>query len=47
MASYAVTVLVTKRSILTEKLARRGHHITREYSIDLASLARVREIMAR
>jgi len=46
MASYAVTVLVMKRSILTEKLARRGHHITREYSIDLASLARVREIMA-
>ena len=46
MASYAVTVLVMKRSILTEKLARRGHHITREYSVDLASLARVREIMA-
>ena len=46
MASYAVTVLVMKRSILTEKLARRGHHVTREYSVDLASLARVREIMA-
>ena len=46
LASYAVTVLVMKRSILTEKLARRGHHITREYSIDLASLTRVREIMA-
>jgi H+/Cl- antiporter ClcA len=46
MASYTVTVLVMKRSILTEKLARRGHHITREYSIDLAALARVREIMA-
>lgn len=46
MASYAVTVLVMKRSILTEKLARRGHHITREYSINLASLTRVREIMA-
>lgn len=46
MASYAVTVLIMKRSILTEKLARRGHHITREYSIDLASLVRVHEIMA-
>jgi chloride channel protein, CIC family len=46
MASYTVTVLVMKRSILTEKLDRRGHHITREYSIDQASLARVREIMA-
>ncbi len=46
VVSYAVTVLVMKRSILTEKLARRGHHITREYSIDLASLTRVKEIMA-
>ena len=46
MASYAVTVLLMKRSILTEKLARRGYHITREYSIDLASLTRVHEIMA-
>ncbi len=46
MASYAVTVLIMKRSILTEKLARRGHHITREYSVDWASLTRVREIMA-
>ena len=47
MAAYAVTVLLMKRSILTEKLARRGHHITREYSIDLAALARVRDIMCR
>ncbi len=47
MASYAVTVLLMKRSILTEKLARRGHHVTREYSIDLAALTRVREIMTR
>lgn len=46
MASYTVTVLVMKRSILTEKLARRGHHVTREYSVDLTSLTRVREIMA-
>lgn len=45
MASYTVTVLVMKRSILTEKLARRGHHVTREYSVDLTSLTRVREIM--
>jgi chloride channel protein, CIC family len=46
-AAYAVTVLLMKRSILTEKLARRGHHITREYSIDLAALARVRDVMCR
>lgn len=44
-ASYAITVLFMKRSILTEKLARRGHHLTREYSVDLAALARVRDIM--
>ena len=34
-----------RRSILTEKLARRGHHITREYSIDPFELARVRDVM--
>jgi len=33
------------RSILTEKLARRGHHITREYSIDPFELVRVRDVM--
>ncbi len=33
-AAYAVTVLLLKRSILTEKIARRGQHITREYGID-------------
>ena len=34
VAAHAVTVLLMKRSILTEKVARRGHHITREYSVD-------------
>lgn len=45
IAALAVTVLIMRRSILTEKLARRGHHITREYSIDPFELARVREVM--
>lgn len=45
-ASYAVTVLFMKRSILTEKLARRGHHLTREYSVDPAASARVQDIMS-
>ncbi len=40
-----VTVLLMRRSILTEKLDRRGHHITREYSIDPFEFARVREVM--
>jgi len=33
-AAYAVSVLVMKRSILTEKIARRGRHILREYTVD-------------
>jgi CBS domain-containing protein len=36
-----------RRSILTEKLARRGHHITREYSIDPFELTRVRDVMSK
>jgi len=45
VAALGVTVLIMKRSILTEKLARRGHHIIREYSIDPFELARVSEVM--
>src|SRR5262249_53430200 len=33
--------------ILTEKLARRGQHIAREYSVDLFEIARVGETMER
>jgi chloride channel protein, CIC family len=46
-AALAVTVLVLRRSILTEKLARRGQHISREYSVDLFELMRVSEVMDR
>ena len=45
MASYAVTVLLMKRSILTEKLSRRGHHLSREYIVDPLVLARVSDVM--
>jgi CIC family chloride channel protein len=45
VTAYAVTVLLLKRSILTEKIARRGQHITREYSIDPYELTRVFEVM--
>jgi chloride channel protein, CIC family len=45
VAAQTVTVLLLKRSILTEKIARRGHHITREYSIDPFELLRVGEVM--
>ena len=43
--SYLVTVLLMPRSILTEKVARRGHHLVREYSVDVLQLHRVREVM--
>ncbi|MDX8493546.1 chloride channel protein [Mesorhizobium sp. VK22B] len=43
--AHAVTVLLMKRSILTEKVARRGHHLVREYRVDPFVLTRVREVM--
>lgn len=45
VAAVAVTVLLMRRSILTEKLARRGHHLMREYSVDPFLLVRVDEVM--
>ena len=45
VAALAVTVLVLRRSILTEKLARRGQHLTREYAVDPFELMRVGEVM--
>ncbi|MDR3408571.1 MAG: chloride channel protein [Methylovirgula sp.] len=45
--AYAVTVLLMRRSILTEKLTRRGHHLVREYSVDSFALTRVRDVMTR
>jgi CIC family chloride channel protein len=47
IASVAVTVLLLKRSILTEKFARRGYHIMREYSVDPFETMRVGEVMDR
>jgi len=45
VSAYAITVLLLKRSILTEKIARRGQHITREYGIDPFELTRAADIM--
>lgn len=47
VAALGVTVLVLRRSILTEKLARRGQHIAREYSVDLFEMMRVGDVMDR
>lgn len=43
--AYGVTVLLMKRSILTEKLSRRGYHLSREYSIDPLEILFSREVM--
>ena len=45
VASYAVAVLVMRRSILTDKVARHRYHIAREYSVDLFDTMRVGEVM--
>jgi CIC family chloride channel protein len=47
VSALCVTVLLLRRSILTEKLARRGQHIAREYSVDVFELMRVGEVMDR
>ncbi len=43
--AHAFTVLFLKRSILTEKVARRGYHLSREYSVDPLEILFTREVM--
>jgi len=43
--AYGFTVLTMRRSILTEKIARRGYHIYREYGIDPLERHFVEEVM--
>jgi len=43
--AHAFTVLTLRRSILTEKVARRGYHLSREYSVDPLEILFVREVM--
>jgi CIC family chloride channel protein len=45
VTAHLFTVLVMRRSILTEKVARRGHHLAREYRVDPFPLTRAREVM--
>src|SRR5580704_15184354 len=45
VAAYAMTSLIMPRSILTEKLSRRGYHLTREYGTDPLETVSVLEIM--
>ena len=47
VAAFATTVLTMRRSILTERLARRGQHLFYEYAVDPFDVIRVKDIMAR
>jgi H+/Cl- antiporter ClcA len=44
-AAYAISILVLRRSVLTEKIARRGIHLTREYSVDPLEVLFVGDVM--
>jgi chloride channel protein, CIC family len=46
VAAYLVTALLMPRSILTEKLSRRGYHLTREYGVDPLETVIVRDLMS-
>ena len=43
--AHAFTSLTLKRSILTEKVARRGYHLSREYAVDPLEILFVHEVM--
>ncbi len=43
--AHALSSLVLKRSILTEKVARRGFHVVREYAVDPLEALLVHEVM--
>jgi chloride channel protein, CIC family len=43
--AHGFTVLTLKRSILTEKVARRGYHLSREYAVDPLEILFAREVM--
>jgi CIC family chloride channel protein len=43
--AHGFTVLTLRRSILTEKVSRRGYHLSREYSVDPLEILFAREVM--
>jgi chloride channel protein, CIC family len=45
--AHGFTVLTLKRSILTEKVARRGYHLSREYTVDPLELLFTRDVMRK
>jgi H+/Cl- antiporter ClcA len=46
MTAYAASVLLLRRSVLTEKIARRGYHLSREYDVDPLEIQFVGEVMS-
>jgi H+/Cl- antiporter ClcA len=44
-AAYAISILILRRSVLTEKIARRGIHLSREYSVDPLEVLFVGDVM--
>jgi CBS domain-containing protein len=46
IVAHSFTVLMMRRSILTEKVARRGFHVSREYSVDPLERLSVAEVMS-
>lgn len=46
VGAYAVSVLVMPRSILTEKIARRGRHILQEYTVDPFEFLQASQVMS-
>jgi H+/Cl- antiporter ClcA len=45
VTAHCFTVLVMARSILTEKISRRGHHLSREYVVDPMEALAVEDVM--
>jgi H+/Cl- antiporter ClcA/CBS domain-containing protein len=43
--AYAVSVLIMRRSILTEKIARRGRHVLQEYTVDPFNFLQSAQVM--
>lgn len=43
--AFAITVLLLRRSILTEKISRRGRHVSQEFSVDPLALSLARDVM--
>jgi hypothetical protein len=47
LIAHGFATIVMKRSIMTEKIARRGYHIYREYGVDPLERHHVDEVMSR